>query len=91
MKLKPFTRIYTIDAPHFCAGCIAPMGQVVTRAAPIIKYMMGWEYHRIASYTTKKGWKMTFQDVDGVLNEKKQKPTKTNETVQVPLDKWWSS
>lgn len=93
MKLKPFERLYTIDAPHFNAGCIAPMGQKVTIAAPIIHYMVGWDYNKIALYTTKKGWKMTFQNIDvtEVTNEKKQKPRKENETLSQPLDMWWSS
>lgn len=70
MKLKPFERMYIIDAPHFNAGCIAPMGQKVTIAAPIIHYMVGWDYNKIALYTTKKGWKMTWVDVEESVGPK---------------------
>lgn len=46
-----------IDAPHFCAGAELYDGKVV-RAAPIIKYMKGWDIHRIKMYCKKKKWKL---------------------------------
>ena len=44
-----------IDAPHFCAGIDLKDDKVVA-AAPILKYMMGWNRDRVRSYCEKKGW-----------------------------------
>lgn len=44
-----------ITAPHFIAGIVAKDG-IVVRAAPILKYMMGWTGKQVAEYTTKNGW-----------------------------------
>ena len=40
-----------IIAPHFVAGIIP--GE---RAAPILRYMMGWSEARIIAYCRTKGW-----------------------------------
>lgn len=48
-------RIIHIDAPHFCAGVLLN-GDVVVRAAPILKYMKGWTWHRVMAYCDKKRW-----------------------------------
>lgn len=44
-----------IKAPHFCAGIILT-GGVVTEAAPIVKYMIGWDRKKVRAYCDKKGW-----------------------------------
>ena len=44
-----------IDAPHFCAALVAHNGLVV-KAAPIIKYMVGWDASRVRDYCRSKGW-----------------------------------
>jgi hypothetical protein len=51
------TSILVIDAPHFCAGIVDG------RAAPIIKYMVGWDIDRILEYCEHKGWKLTMRMV----------------------------
>lgn len=45
-----------INAPHFYAGLIHESGRVV-RAAPIIRYMVGWTGQQVADYCRRKGWK----------------------------------
>jgi hypothetical protein len=44
-----------IVAPHFVAGLEAEHGRVV-RAAPILRYMLGWEGARVAGYCRSKRW-----------------------------------
>ena len=51
------TRLVTIDAPHFCASFVTD--GVVQRAAPIIKYMIGWSDVQVRAYVAKKRWKAT--------------------------------
>ena len=46
-----------IQAPHFTAGYAYDRG-VVTQAAPIISYMVGWSLDRVQAYADKKGWKI---------------------------------
>ena len=53
-----------ITAPHFVAGVVLE-DDVVVRAAPIIKYMRGWNSARIKSYTRKKGWWYEFIEISG--------------------------
>jgi len=43
-----------ITAPHFVAGIVAD--SVVTRAAPILGYMRGWDGRQVADYCKRKGW-----------------------------------
>ena len=58
---------FRVEAPHFVAGgsSIPKLGvwddEVVTEAAPIIKYMEGWYLSKVRSYCEKKGWKVTFE------------------------------
>lgn len=40
-----------ITSPYFAAGLLYK-----ERAAPIIKYMVKWDYDRIKAYCNKKGW-----------------------------------
>jgi hypothetical protein len=44
-----------ITAPHFVAGLIQRDG-VVTKAAPIIKYMTGWRIEKVRTYCAGKSW-----------------------------------
>ena len=48
-----------ITAPHFCAGIVldAAHGGCV-KAAPILKYMIGWHYGEIKQYCYVKGWQI---------------------------------
>jgi hypothetical protein len=43
--------ILQITAPHFCAGVV-----VGVRAAPIVRYMVGWTFPQIVQYCSKKRW-----------------------------------
>ena len=47
--------IIQIDAPHFCASIVAAGGKVKT-AAPILKYMVGWNGPEVANYCRFKKW-----------------------------------
>lgn len=46
-----------IDAKHFCAGIILKDEKVV-EAAPIVKYMIGWNRDKVRSYCKSKEWKV---------------------------------
>ncbi len=43
-----------IVSPHFVAGLEAT--DRVIRAAPVIRYMVGWTGKQVASYCKSKGW-----------------------------------
>ena len=45
-----------ITTPYFVAGVVVET--VVTEAAPIVKYMIGWTAEAVCSYCQKKGWKI---------------------------------
>lgn len=45
-----------IYAGYFTAG-LEFEGNIVCRAAPIIKYMIGWDKEKIISYCGYKNWK----------------------------------
>jgi hypothetical protein len=45
-----------ITGEFFCAGVEHKNGFVV-RAAPILKYMIGWNGSKVAAYCNKRGWK----------------------------------
>lgn len=45
-----------VTAPHFVAG-VCLRDDVAVRAAPILKYMIGWSFARIEQYVARKGWK----------------------------------
>ncbi|MBF0102055.1 MAG: hypothetical protein HQK77_14225 [Desulfobacterales bacterium] len=45
-----------ITAPHFVAG-LEIKDRIVVRAAPIIRYMVGWPIGTVKDYCDKKGWK----------------------------------
>lgn len=48
-------RLIQVSAPHFTAGVEARDGRIV-RAAPIVRYMVGWTGDRFAAYCRHKGW-----------------------------------
>lgn len=50
-----------IKSSYFTAGLIIQNG-FVTHAAPIIKYMRGWEIFRVKSYCIRKNWEIEFLD-----------------------------
>ena len=45
-----------VTAPHFCAGIILKDG-IVTEAAPILRWAIGWRRARLSEYFREKGWK----------------------------------
>lgn len=47
-----------VTAPHFCASVILMRGAVV-RAAPILRWALGWESAPLSAYFKKKGWEAT--------------------------------
>ena len=49
--------VLIIDAPYFCAG-ICLENDVVTKCAPIVNYMKGWNVARIRNYCNKKKWQL---------------------------------
>jgi hypothetical protein len=44
-----------ITAPWFVAGVVIEEGKVV-RAAPIVKYMVGWPKASVIKYSRGRGW-----------------------------------
>ena len=54
--------VITIDAPHFNAGFVIDRRfNIVTKAAPIIRYMEGWSWQSISRYCRRKGWQLVYQ------------------------------
>lgn len=50
--------LFTIDAPHmYASGKFSDDGKVY-KAAPIIKYMIGWTAQKVEEYAAFKGWKV---------------------------------
>lgn len=45
-----------IVAPHFVAGYDMTNDNI----APIIKYVMGWNYYKILNYCKSKGWYLKY-------------------------------
>lgn len=44
-----------ITSDYFCAGIVLRNG-VVTKAAPILQYMLGWRGERVLIYARRRGW-----------------------------------
>lgn len=57
--IRPETLTAQIKSSYFTAGLII-QDDFVTRAAPIIKYMIGWEVSRVKTYCIKKNWEVEF-------------------------------
>lgn len=55
MRELPANTLVRIVAPHFVAGIEASSGRVVN-AAPILRYMIGWDARRVADYCARKAW-----------------------------------
>jgi hypothetical protein len=47
-----------IKAPHFTAGIVL-MNDAVTIAAPIVKYMVGWNRDKVRGYCQQKRWNIS--------------------------------
>jgi hypothetical protein len=45
-----------IVAPHFTAGFVFEDG-TVKQAAPILRFMIGWDQADVRAYCIRKGWK----------------------------------
>lgn len=45
-----------IIADHFTCGIVV-QNKLVIEAAPIVRYMVGWESKEVRSYCDKRGWK----------------------------------
>ena len=46
-----------VKAPHFVAGIVLE-NDIVTEAAPIVKYMHGWSRDKVRDYCKQKGWQI---------------------------------
>jgi hypothetical protein len=60
----PVVTTIRIEAPHFTAAVDLtynarrePPGRVVVKAAPILRYMLGWPESRVFDYCATKGWR----------------------------------
>ena len=49
------TVLIQITAQHFVAGLIAEQGRVI-QAAPVIRYMIGWDGRQVVDYCARKRW-----------------------------------
>ena len=50
-------RLLMLKAPHFTAGAVVLDGAtVVTDAAPICRYMIGWTEEAVRAYAARRGW-----------------------------------
>jgi hypothetical protein len=49
-------KVYTINAPHFNAGIMVDDKFTVVQAAPIIRYMIGWDLGDVMEYCEKRKW-----------------------------------
>jgi hypothetical protein len=52
-----------INAPHFCASVIIDGVTLrVNKAAPVLRYMMGWDRVRVLAYADRRGWRCEMRD-----------------------------
>ena len=49
--------LFVIDASHFYCGVIVRHGRVI-RAAPIVRYLTGWDRERVQRYAQRRGWRV---------------------------------
>lgn len=49
--------LFRIESLYFVAGLIC-VENIVTQAAPIIRYMIGWNINKVRSYCEKRKWKL---------------------------------
>lgn len=57
-RLEKTEKTLTIDAGYFNAGVIIDQSRCIA-AAPIVRYMVGWDEERIVSYCGRKGWRVS--------------------------------
>lgn len=50
-----------IVARHFVAGVVLNERDMVVKAAPIVKYMIGWHSAGVMGYCRRKGWKYEYK------------------------------
>ena len=48
-----------IESSYFVAGIVIDQNGQVVKAAPIVKYMVGWNTEKVETYCKKRGWKGT--------------------------------
>ena len=51
-------RLYRVVAPHFVAGYESD--GTIRRAAPVLRYVVGWSDFQAWNYFCSKGWKFDF-------------------------------
>lgn len=51
----PGEEVLQVTSPYFCAGLYLRNG-VVVQAAPIVRYMNGWNRSRVVGFCRRKGW-----------------------------------
>lgn len=51
-----------IDAGFFCVAVVFSHRNV-SRTAPIVSYMIGWNATRVRQYARHRGWKITYDEV----------------------------
>jgi hypothetical protein len=57
VRTQPKSNLIQIHSSYFTAG-LEWNDDVVTLAAPIIKYMKGWPAMKVIDYCARKGWKV---------------------------------
>lgn len=73
--------LFRIVAPHFVAGGEARDG-ICFNAAPIIRYMVGWNGQQVADYCKRKGWSV--ERVRGTITPETQELRSLLEVRHVP-------
>jgi len=61
--MTPRNGLVRITSTYFCAGAVLSSG-VAVRAAPILRYMIGWSDASIRRYCHNKGWQYVFGPTD---------------------------
>ncbi len=56
--------LLTIDAPHFFCGVVLREDKVI-QAAPIVRYMLGWNAQRLKRYCQRRGWRVEAVTING--------------------------
>lgn len=63
-------KLLRIEAPWFTCGAEINEAGTIIRAAPIVKYMIGWPYTKAIIYCAERGWVYGISDwttkTDGV-------------------------
>jgi hypothetical protein len=56
--LSPGRLLARITAPHFVAGLVLDRSDRVTEAAPIVRFMLGWDRDRVREFVRGRGWRI---------------------------------